>query len=100
MNVQSQAKIIGYNINCGEICASAARISTTQGNANDIFELAQGNPKNPDLIQKVLRSGHKSIIEHAVFTIAFCMYGLAFGGLDVRFSVDGEVLTVREIVKR
>lgn len=72
MNVQSQAKIISYNLNCGEICASAARISTTPGNANEIFELAKGNPKNPNLVQKVLRSGHKSIIEHAVFTIAFC----------------------------
>lgn len=72
MKVQSQANIISYNINSNEICASAARISTTQGNANDIFEMAKGNPKNLDLIKKVLKSGHKSIIEHAVFTIAFC----------------------------
>jgi len=72
MKIRSQAKIISYNINCNEICASAARISTTQGDANDIFEMAQGNTKNLDLIKKVLKSGHKSIIEHAVFTIAFC----------------------------
>ena len=71
MDVQSQAKIISYNRNCNEICASAARISTTLGNANDIFEMAKGNPKNQDLIKKVLKSGHKSIIEHTVFTIAF-----------------------------
>lgn len=72
MKVQSQAKIISYNVNSNEICASAARISTTQGNADDIFEMAKGNPKNLDLIKKVLKSGHKSVIEHAVFTIAFC----------------------------
>lgn len=71
MKEQSQAKIISYNINCNEICASAARISTTLGDADDIFEMAKGHPKNQDLIKKVLKSGHKSIIEHAVFTISF-----------------------------
>lgn len=54
-----------------EVCASAARISTTQGDALEIFEKARGNPKNADLICKVLKSGHKSLIEHAVFTLAF-----------------------------
>lgn len=72
MSVQSQAKIISYNINGSEVCASAARISTTSGNADEIFERAEENPKNLDLIGKVLKSGHKSIIEHAVFTISFC----------------------------
>lgn len=66
-----QAKIISYNANSTEVCASAARISTTQGDAVEIFEKASGNPKNQNLIQKVLQSGHRSIIEHATFTIAF-----------------------------
>jgi len=70
MEMKSQAKIISYNIYNENICASAARISTTQGNAYEIFERAKDNPKNQDLIKKVLQSGHKSIIEHAVFTIA------------------------------
>lgn len=72
MNIKSQAKIVGYNINSEAICASAARISTTQGNAFEIFEKAKNNPQNQGLIKKVLQSGHKSLIEHAVFTIAFC----------------------------
>lgn len=72
MKEQSQARIISYNRNCNEICASAARISTTRGDADEIFELARGNAKNTDLTKRVLKSGHKSIIEHAVFTIAFC----------------------------
>lgn len=71
MNVQPHAEIISYNIHCNEVCASAARISTTQGDANEIFEKAKENPKNLDLIRKVLNSGHKSFLEHAVFTIAF-----------------------------
>lgn len=67
-----QAKIISFHENSEEICASAARISTTKGSASDIFEHARNHPGNRDLIQKVLKSGHKSFIEHAVFTIAFC----------------------------
>lgn len=65
------ARIISYNSNGIEVCASAARISTTLGNANEIFDNAKGNPRNLDLIGKVLKSGHKSVIEHAMFTIAF-----------------------------
>lgn len=66
-----QAKIISYNAKNTEVCASAARISTTQGDAAEIFEKANGNAQNQNLIQKVLRSGHRSLIEHATFTIAF-----------------------------
>ncbi len=72
MKRNSQAKIISFNKNNVEICASAARISTTKGDSVEIFEKAGNNTKNQELINKVLRSGHKSVIEHAVFTIAFC----------------------------
>ena len=72
MKRNSQAKIISCNKNNVEICASAARISTTKGNSVEIFEKAANNTKNQELINKVLMSGHKSVIEHAVFTIAFC----------------------------
>jgi len=65
------ARIISMNTDNEAVCASAAKISTTPGNADEIFESARDNPKNADLIKKVLRSGHKSVIEHAVFTIAF-----------------------------
>lgn len=71
MEKYPQAKIISYNARNDEVCASAARISTTLGDAAEIFEKANGNPKNQSLIQKVLRSGHMSLIEHATFTIAF-----------------------------
>ena len=70
MTTQSQAKIVSYSTGGEEVCASAARISTTQGDALELFEKAQGNQKNQDLIGKVLRSGHRSVIEHAVFSIA------------------------------
>ena len=64
------AAIISWNMKNEEVCASAARISTTAGNAQEIFDAAQGNPQNRGLIGKVLQSGHKSVIEHAVFTLA------------------------------
>lgn len=70
MNTQSQAKIVSWSTGGEEVCASAARISTTQGDALALFEKARGNEKNQDLIGKVLRSGHRSVIEHAVFSIA------------------------------
>ena len=70
MEREPHAKIISCNTNSEEVCASAARISTTAGDAQEIFENARGNPKNRALIGKVLASGHKSLIEHAAFTIA------------------------------
>ncbi len=70
MDKRSEVKLVSYNIKNMEVCASAARISTTSGNAIDIFEKAYKNEKNQELIQKVLSSGHKSIMEHVVFTMA------------------------------
>ena len=71
MTHKSVAKIISWNMDNEAVCASAAKMSTTIGNANEIFERTKNNPQNTDLIKKVLRSGHKSVIEHAVFSIAF-----------------------------
>ena len=70
MEREPHAKIISRNAYGEEVCAGAARISTTAGDAHEIFERAGGNPKNRALIGKVLASGHKSLIEHAAFTIA------------------------------
>ena len=71
MTRNSVAKIISWNVDNEAVCASAAKMSTTKGNANEIFEKSRNNPQNTDLIKKVLRSGHKSVIEHAEFSIAF-----------------------------
>lgn len=70
MESNSVAKIISYNLQGENVCASAARISTTAGNAYEVFEKSQDCDKNRNLIKKVLSSGHKSIVEHIVFTIA------------------------------
>lgn len=70
MRTAPRAKIVSMNQYGEAICAGAARISTTQGNAMEIFEAAQTGAGNFELIKKVLRSGHCSILEHAVFTVA------------------------------
>ncbi|MBQ9458953.1 MAG: FAD-dependent thymidylate synthase [Oscillospiraceae bacterium] len=66
----STAKIISYNLHGEAVCAGAARISTTKGSALEIFEHEEPPEKNRALIGKVLASGHKSLLEHAVFTLA------------------------------
>ena len=72
MGKKSQARIISCNMNSVEICASAARISTTEGDAIEIYENSRESVKNQEMVKKVLMLGHKSVIEHAVFSIAFC----------------------------
>lgn len=67
----SKVKIISANEFSEEICASAGRISTTAGTSLSLFENAKTNTKNADLIRKVTSSGHTSVLEHAVFTLAF-----------------------------
>ena len=52
-------------------CASAARISTTDGTTLTIFNAAKGGDKDQRLIKKVLGSGHKSLLEHIQLTVAF-----------------------------
>lgn len=70
MNDVSKAEIISFNTDNDAVCAASARISTTEGNSAEIFLKSQNNEKNGGLIRKVLASGHRSVIEHAVFTIA------------------------------
>lgn len=70
MKSQSQAKIISYNYDNTAICAAAARISTTEGDSDAVFEKSGNSENNEKLIKKVLKSGHRSTIEHAVFTLS------------------------------
>ncbi len=67
----SKAVIIVKNPEALRVAASSARISTQQGTALEIFERSQGGTKDLNLIGKVLSSGHKSVIEHQTFSVAF-----------------------------
>ncbi|MBR3274141.1 MAG: FAD-dependent thymidylate synthase [Clostridia bacterium] len=68
---QSKAIIIVENREALRVAASAARISTQQGTALEMFEASSGDGRDLKLIGKVLSSGHKSVIEHQTFSIAF-----------------------------
>ncbi len=70
MEHKSKAKIISCNFDNTAICAGAARISTTEGDSDQVFEKSKNNPNNEKLIKKVLKSGHRSTVEHAVFTLS------------------------------
>ena len=67
----SRAIIIVENREALRVAASSARISTQQGTALEIFENSRGDARDLKLLDKVLASGHKSVIEHQTFSIAF-----------------------------
>ncbi len=69
--MNSKVKIIGYTNDPDRITSSGARISTTDGDSLSIFEHATNSAKNQLLIKKVLASGHKTVIEHISFNLAF-----------------------------
>ena len=65
------ARILLKNEDALRVAASAARISTQLGTALDIYEKSGNREKDLKLVGKVLSSGHKSVIEHQTFGIAF-----------------------------
>ena len=69
------AKIISFNDNAHAIVSSAGRISTTKGSANEIYEKSCSNDKekNINLINKILSSGHESVIEHIFFNLSLLL---------------------------
>ena len=69
--MNGEVKIIGCTENPDRITASGARISTTAGDSGTIFENATNAQNNQRLVKKVLRSGHKTLIEHITFNLAF-----------------------------
>lgn len=98
MSCISKANIISYNNESERICASAARISTTSGNSMDIFEKSTNIDKNRKLIKNVINSGHKSIIEHAVFTIAFCNVSAVVEQFFIEFRLASFTVKSRRYV--
>ena len=68
---KSRAIIVVSNADALRVVASSARISTQQGTAMEIYDKSHGDEKDLRLVNKVLASGHKSVIEHQTFGIAF-----------------------------
>ncbi len=66
-------RILNINENAAAIISSGGRISTMDGTAEEIYRRAldAGTEKNERLIEKVLSSGHSSVLEHASVNLAF-----------------------------
>ena len=68
---KSKATIVVDNREQLRVAAASARISTQPGTAMALFESSRGDERDLKLIGKVMSSGHKSVIEHQTFAVAF-----------------------------
>lgn len=68
-----RVEIINYNANANAIVSAAGRISTTPGSSLEVYELSceKGDEANIKLIDKILASGHESVLEHISINLAF-----------------------------
>ena len=71
MEQQPTVKIIASSSAGNLVVAAGGRISTTQGTALEIFERTKTRENNANLIEKVVNSGHTSVLEHQFFSVAF-----------------------------
>lgn len=71
--MDGKVTIINFNSNADSIVSAAGRISTTEGCADEIYYNSCNNDigKNINLINKILASGHKSILEHISVNLSF-----------------------------
>ena len=65
------ATILHFDSAARSVVASAGRISTTEGSALEVLKKSDGGEKDVRLIGKVLSSGHHSVLEHQMLSIAF-----------------------------
>ncbi len=68
---ETGAFILSETKNGQRIVSCGGRISTRPGTAVELYKNATDNEKNLNLISKVVASGHKTILEHHYFNIAF-----------------------------
>lgn len=68
---ESGAFILSETKNGQRIVSCGGRISTRPGTAVELYKAATDNEKNQKLISKVVSSGHKTVLEHHYFNLAF-----------------------------
>ena len=68
---ESGAFILSETKNGERIASCGGRISTRPGTAVELYKKATDKQKNLNLVSKVVSSGHKTILEHHHFNIAF-----------------------------
>lgn len=68
---ETGAFILSETKNGERIVSCGGRISTRPGTAVGLYKKATSKEKNLNLISKVLSSGHKTVLEHHYFNLAF-----------------------------
>ena len=97
-NCGSKAVIIGMSEKGEKICAASGRMSTQAGNSLEILEKSLDTIKNSNLIKKVTKSGHNSIVEHAFFNIAFCNVSAVVEQFMIEFRLASFTVKSRRYV--
>lgn len=70
-NNECGAFILSETKNGERIVSCGGRISTRPGTAVELYRNATDKEKNLNLIKKVVSSGHKTVLEHHYFNLAF-----------------------------
>lgn len=94
----ASAKIIASSTAGDTVVASAARISTTQGTALEIFAKSCEKDNNASLIEKVVGSGHTSTLEHQFFTVAFDNVSVCTEEFVIEFRLGSYTVKSRRYV--
>lgn len=92
------AKIIASSTAADTVVASAARISTTQGTALEIYGKSCEKENNGSLIEKVVASGHTSTLEHQLFTVAFDNVSVCTEEFVIEFRLGSYTVKSRRYV--
>ena len=94
----ASAKIIASSTAGDTVVASAARISTTQGTALEIYAKSCEKENNETLIEKVCASGHTSTLEHQFFTVAFDNVSVCTEEFVIEFRLGSYTVKSRRYV--
>lgn len=97
-HLQPQAVILSMTEDGEKLCAAGGRISTQPGDAIEIWNHSQDNEKNSRLIQKVTRSGHNSVVEHACFHLAFQNVSVMVEQFMIEFRLASFIVKSRRYV--
>ncbi len=98
MEERGRVKLIACREGQSHLCACAARISTTTGGALELFERPEEGERDRKLLENVLRSGHRSVLEHAVFTMAFCGVSVVAEQFMIEFRLGSYTVKSRRYV--
>lgn len=94
----SRVRIVSCTEDGKRIVSCAARISTTPGGAEAIYDASTDAEKNDRLIGNVIRSGHRSILEHATLNIALSDVSVVVEQFFIEFRLASFTVKSRRYV--